>query len=743
MLVGSPNVGKSVVFGSLTGNYAIVSNCPGTTVEIAVGQARFPAGQSRTHGPADGSHGGEGCRSQPASVQEEHSREGEELRIVDTPGMYSLLPITEEERITRRLLFGERPHAVVHVLDAKSIERTLPLSLQLLELGLPVIVVLNMMDEAERTGIVIDWQGLAAELGVPVIPTVATTGKGLDELRRAAVEGLPQTAIVTTSAARLRRAERVAALHQFGGRPGDDAPRFPSSERRGGGVVLRRASAGSEGFPSSGGEPQNPVTYSAETEKAIGRITSLLPVRLASAARGIALLLLQRDEEVAALVRDEDPQSFAAIERVLQDFGRADSYSIAVCRFAASQAIAARHVRTPIDRRRRLADWIGDAAIRPITGVPLLLLVLYLGLYQLVGVLAAQDMVGFLEKRVFGQYVNPWFNGLLARLLADGSAWKYWARELLGGDYGIVTFGLTYAVAIVLPIVGVFFLFFSVLEDVGYFPRLAMLVDRVFRRIGLNGRAVIPLVLGLGCDTMATLVTRIQETERERLITTILLALAVPCSAQYGVVAGLLASQPAGPMGVPAAFLIWAFVVLAVFIVGGLVISRLIPGQPASFYLELPPLRAPSLANVLRKTMARLKWYSREVIPVFAIASVVIWLGRLLGIFDLLIRGLRPVVGFIGLPPEAAESFLYGFFRRDLGAAGLYRLSSAGGLSSAQLVVAAVTLTLFLPCFAQLTMMAKERGTKTALAIAGAVLATAFVVGALVNFSLAVVGFSP
>jgi len=262
-----------------------------------------------------------------------------------------------------------------------------------------------------------------------------------------------------------------------------------------------------------------------------------------------------------------------------------------------------------------------------------------------------------------------------------------WLRELVGGEYGILTLGVRYAVAIVLPIVGTYFLAFSAIEDSGYLPRLAMLIDRVFKKIGLNGRAVIPMVLGFGCDTMATIVTRTLETRRERIISTLLLSLAIPCSAQLGVMLALL-----GPH--PELAAVWVLVVLGVFLLVGYLAARLMPGERPTFYMELPPLRLPTLRNVLVKTYTRMEWYLREVIPLFIVASVLIWLGKVSGLFDLALAGLRPVMGYLGLPQEAAVAFLFGFFRRDYGAAGLYDLRQA--LTPGQLLVAITTMTLFI-----------------------------------------------
>jgi ferrous iron transport protein B len=258
--------------------------------------------------------------------------------------------------------------------------------------------------------------------------------------------------------------------------------------------------------------------------------------------------------------------------------------------------------------------------------------------------------------------------------------------------------------------VATFFLFFSILEDSGYFPRLALLVDRLFKYIGLTGRAVIPMVLGFGCDTMATVVTRTLETVRERIIATLLLALAIPCSAQLGVIIALLSKAPG-------ALLVWSVCLLLIFIVIGLLAARVMPGETPMFYMELPPMRLPQLSNVLTKTYTRMQWYFIEIMPLFIIASVLLWLGKITHFFPKLVAWMSPVMASIGLPRETAVAFIFGFFRRDYGAAGLYDLQTQGLLNARQLTVAAVTLTLFVPCIAQFLIMKKERGMKVALAI--------------------------
>jgi len=281
--------------------------------------------------------------------------------------------------------------------------------------------------------------------------------------------------------------------------------------------------------------------------------------------------------------------------------------------------------------------------------------------------------------------------------------------------------------------VGAFFLVFALLEDSGYLPRLALLLDRGLKRLGLSGRAVIPLVLGFGCNTMATLVTRTLETRRERLIVTLLLALAIPCSAQLGVVLGILSIYPS-------AIAVWAGVLVLVFVVVGRMAALVLPGEPPSFYLELPPLRTPTARNVLLKTGARVRWYFAEILPLFLLASVILWLGDLTGALHAATRLLEPVMRFIHLPDAAAPAFLYGFFRRDFGAAGLYDLARHGVLGPAALTTAAVTLTLFVPCVAQFLVMRKERGLRTAATVLVLATVVAFTVGGAVGWLLRHVG---
>lgn len=651
-IVGSPNVGKSVLFNQLTGAYVTVSNYPGTTVEITHGWAHL---------------------------------DGFESRVIDTPGMYNLLPITEEEAVARQILFQENPAVVVHVVDAKNLQRMLPMTLQLIEAGLPLILAVNVMDEAERLGIQIDLVHLQERLGIPVVGTALANRRGLKELKETITASLQEPAV--------------------------PVPSQPAANSL--------------------------IQYPKAIESAIGRISPQLEHNYPLSRRTMALLLLQGDPEAIRQIQAHESQNAAAILAEIQQVelsaAQPLSFQIPLARAQAANAILLPLFKMPDalpspsvrKKTRSLGERLSDAMIHPLTGFPILLLAIYLT-YLFVGVLGAQVLVEWIEAGLFEQYINPWVN----QFLVTRVPWPA-IQSLIGGEFGIVTLGIRYAIAIILPIVGTFFIAFSVIEDSGYLPRLAMLVDRFFKKIGLNGRAVIPIVLGFGCDTMATITTRTLETRRERIISTLILSLAIPCSAQFGVMLALLSVQTW-------LLVAWLGIIGGVLLLVGYLSAKLLPGEKPTFYMELPPLRMPTFRNVLVKTYTRIEWYFREVFPIFILASVLIWFGNLTGLFDLLIRMMIPLVSLLGLPEETGVAFLFGFLRRDYGAAGLYDMRNS--LSAAQTLVAVVTMTLFIPCLAQFVVAIKERGWKVALGMALFIFPFALLVGWLVSVVLRALG---
>lgn len=471
------------------------------------------------------------------------------------------------------------------------------------------------------------------------------------------------------------------------------------------------------------------VEYHEKIESALEQIEKHLNCDYEVSKRMIGLLLLQDDPEIHELVRGKEGEKYEAIQLIISEvrpnYTHSLSYLITMSRQSRVSELLTDVISISESSKSGFAENLSRFMMNPLTGVPILLLVLT-GIYYSVGVFGAGFLVDWLEGTFFGDAESGWILPHVTRFFERIIPWRL-LQDLLIHEYGIFSLGIRYAIAIIPPIVGIFFIVFSIIEDTGYLPRLAMLVDRVFKKIGLSGRAIIPMVLGLGCDTMATLVTRTLETKRERVVATFLLALAVPCAAQQAVFVGILSRNMA-------ALMLWAGVVIGELLLVGYLSSKILPGEMPSFYMELPPLRMPKFTDILTKTYSRMQWYLLEIIPLFLIASVLIWIGRLTRLFDLLVSSLRPVVNFIGLPSSLAEPVLYGFFRRDYAAAALYdEATGVVGLTGNQFLVAAVVLTLFLPCIAQFLVMVRERGMKTTMAMMGIILILAFGTGFLLN----------
>jgi ferrous iron transport protein B len=637
ILVGNPNVGKSVIFNYLTGTYRVVSNYPGTTVEVSSGTAKA------------------------------HEQS---YLILDTPGVNNLIPNSEDEKVTRDILLSETDYRVINVLDAKNLRRGLLIALQLIEMDLPVVMVLNMMDEAKSRGIDIDLKTFKGIFGLPVIAAVATRKKGLENL-------------------------------------------FPA---------LRESAKSSFRF-----------TYSESIEEAITTLLPLLPLAPIS-GRSLALMLLAGDESLRPWL--ENRLKAPEIERIeaicvgtRKNFSENLSYRINIERLEEIDRLL---LRVQSSQPVSLQGWggrLGEWSTHRVIGLFWMLAVLVLS-YEIIGVLGADVAVGFMEKTVFGEYINPVLTKLAKAVIPFPLL-----QDLLVGPYGIFTMALTYALALILPIVTLFFLIFGFMEDSGYLPRLAVMSNQIFRVMGLNGKAILPMILGLGCDTMATMTTRILETRKDKIIVTLLLALGVPCSAQLAVIFGLLSGFTVWII------ICWVAIILGVIILVGFLAGKIIPGECASFILELPPLRWPQMKNILIKTLSRIEWYLQEAVPLFILGTLILFTLDKSGAMTALEHWSRPlVVYWLGLPAESTSSFIIGFLRRDYGAAGFFNMARKGLLTPNQILVALVTITLFVPCIANFFVIIKERGWKMALIISGVVMVIALLMGGIINFSLRAFG---
>ena len=643
VLVGNPNVGKSVVFNYLSGLYVDVSNFPGTTVEVS--KASYLG-----------------------------------YEVFDTPGIYGVSSFNDEERVARDIILNG--DVIINIVDAVHLERDLFLTQQLIDMGKRVGVVVNMMDEARRQHISVDLELLEKELGVPVIGTVAIKRKGLEEVHEL---------VVRASEGTQNRALH-AELHRMLSTVGSQAEALLVLE--GDGIIADR--------------------------------------------HGIPPADISRREEIYIDRRNR-------VNRILQ--------------------------RTVSDTEtgKRFSAILGRLAVSPLFGFPILAGILYV-LYLFVGVFVAQDVVEITEGKIGKGIVEYQIKSWVARnaattigidvldaegeveesrefrfpdgMNADPEQWRE-LREFRGGDdiefsftydnpwlvlffgeFGAVTMTLTYLIFLLLPLVLGFYFALSVLEDSGYLPRLATLVDRALRVIGLNGRAVIPLILGFGCVTMATITTRLLGTQREKTIATTILQLAIPCSAQLGVIAALLAT--AGPQ----ATLIYTAVIFSFLVAVGTVMNRSLPGKISPLLIDLPHMRMPQLNNVTKKTLYKTYFFMKEASPWFFIGALIVSILQVTGGLIRIMNTLEPlVVGWLQLPREAATAFVMGLVRRDFGAAGMFHLD----LAPFQTVAALVTITLFVPCVASLMVMLKERGVREGMIIWVGSLVLALAMGGIVS----------
>ncbi len=637
VLVGNPNVGKSVIFGLLTGKYVTVSNYPGTTVEVSHGNL---------------------------------SLDGKRLHIVDSPGVNSFVPMSEDERVTRDILLAERPENIVLVADSKNLKRALMLLLQLAEMDLPCILALNMEDEATARGIEIDYRKLEEMIGVKVIGTVAPQRKGIQKLKESLL---------------------------------------------------------------SSTKPKISMHYGGYIEDYIGRISALLPDASIS-KRSLALMVLSGDDSMRGwFVANLDADKIKEIEDIRDEAQAKHKEQLATLiskeRIEMSEKIVSDVMKKSQTQAGRAARWIGRWSMHPLWGLFFLVFALFC-FYEFVGKFGAGTLVNFFEEVIFGRYLSPGIEKVVRSVIPFTLV-----QDFLVGQYGMFTMAITYAVAIILPITATFFVAFGFLEDSGYLPRIAVLANSAFSKIGLNGKAVLPMVLGLGCGTMATMTTRILETKRERIIATFLIALAIPCSAQLGVIMGMLGPYPAKV----AAW--WLGAVISVLMLTGYIASRVIPGEKADFFLEIPPIRLPRMGNILMKTIGRIEWYLKEAVPLFILGTFVLFILDKSNILRWLENAVSPVVvNFLGLPEKTASVLILGFLRRDYGAAGLFQLSKQGLLSTNQVIVSIITLTLFVPCLASFFMIIKERGMKTALLMFLLITGFALLIGGGVNLILKLIG---
>jgi ferrous iron transport protein B len=377
------------------------------------------------------------------------------------------------------------------------------------------------------------------------------------------------------------------------------------------------------------------------------------------------------------------------------------------------------HVLKDTSGRTQFREVLGRAAVNPLTGIPIMAFMLY-AMYKVIGVWVAGDIVGLTEETIMQGYYEPWIRNVVAAIVEPAT----WLGQILTGEFGLLTMTITYLLGLLLPLVIGFYFFLSVMEDSGYLPRLATLVDRLMTSLGLNGRAIIPIILGFGCVQLGTITTRLLGTKREKSIATTLLNFAIPCSAQIGVIAGMLAVVGGGLV------LVYVAVIFSVLAIMGTILNRLLPGESSSLLIDLPPMRIPRMDNVLRKTVTRSFFFMKEAYPWFFLGSFIVAVLQVTGGLNIWQSLLAPLTeGWLQIPREAATAFVMGMVRRDFGAAGLTSLA----MSPLQIVISLIVITLFVPCIASLMILFKERGTREALMIWGGSWVAAFLVGGIIS----------
>ncbi|MFZ5900920.1 FeoB small GTPase domain-containing protein [Desulforudis sp. 1088] len=564
-LVGNPNVGKSVLFSCLTGTRVVSANYPGSSVEFTRGFMQH---------------------------------NGQRVEVISVPGIYTLEPLGETEKVAAEML--SHGDLVINVVDATNLERNLYLTLQLLERGIPVIVALNLWDEAQHKGIVIKHEELERLLGVPVVPTAAVLSRGIKHL----LGRLPDA------------------------KPGD--------------------------LPPAGED---------ERWALVGRITA--------------------------------------------------------------------RVQTVTHKHHTWLEMLEDASIRPFTGLLMAAAVIFITFKVLRFI--GEGLIIYVLDPLFNNYYAP----LILKLHPVLEPSPFWHNLLIGHiegqkvdfitSMGVLTTGLYVPIGMVLPYILAFYLVLGFLEDLGFLPRLAVLLDSVMHSVGMHGYAIIPMILGLGCNVPAALGIRTLESRRQKFIAMTLMVVAIPCFSQTAVVIALVGKHG----GI---YLAYVFATLLVIWISlGLILNRYVHGSTPSLLIEIPHYRIPNWRQLGKKLSMRLKGYTLEAVPSVIAGIILINFLFTYGIVDLLASVFEPLIeGCFGLPKESLAALIIGFLRKDVALSLLQPL----GLDILQLVVASVLLTVYFPCIATFSILLRELGGRDMLKATMIMFATAFVSGTAINYAI-------
>ncbi len=606
-LLGQPNSGKSTIFNSVAGYKSVTSNFPGKTVEYTKTRVNF---------------------------------RGTYFELVDLPGTYSLTSFDLAELEARNYILSGEVDVVVNVVDASLLSRGLELTLQLLELEIPSILVLNMIDDAKRKGIYIYKEKLEEILGIPVVETVAVKGIGLKDVFRTAIE---------------------------------------TGEKK---------------------EKPKPLKYRKDVETVIQNLYDLLPKELEKLnlpKRFLTVKLLEKDTYIIKKVLEVVPYFKEEIEKyqkILEEtHGKPSDMVIAGERHALSMDIFEKvtQVKKP---SFDLVEKIDNIMLHKYLGYPILALVLYFYFNFIfkIGVFLEEPIMGIFDK------IDLFFVSKLGHSL--------WASVLEG-----VIQGFSGGVGIVIPYLVPFLIGLSFLEDIGYLPRVAFLMDVFMHKIGLHGKAIIPFILGYGCNVPAIMATRILEEPRDRFITGFL-ATFIPCSARITIIYGLVAYF----ISPQAALFIFFFNILVIAFIGK-ILNKILPFSSPGMILEIPKYHMPSLKVVLAKTWLRMKDFIYIAWPLLIAGSLVLSLLQYYKLDLVINKLLRPLtVWILGIPEFVGTTLIFGVLRKELSMIMLIQAAGTSELSKVmtphQIFIFTIFVVFYIPCIATIAVLHREFGLK-------------------------------
>jgi ferrous iron transport protein B len=634
VLAGQPNSGKSTIFNAVAGYRSATANFPGSSVSYTVSRALIL---------------------------------GREVEVVDLPGVYSLTSTDATANEGESYLLDEDYDLIIDVIDASRLGRSLELTLQLLELRRPVLVALNMMDEAKRRGIQIDAEELERRLGVPVIPTIGRRGRGLKEL--------------------FRKALQVAHA----------------------------------------GDGSQPMSYDREVEEAVDAVVGALKdkaVEPGTPLRFTAAKLLERDPHFEEQVYGRYPSLEQQVGVVREGLERAHGWSSDQVVSGGRHAVAHAIEEETATLERPNVGWrerVDRVLLHPWTGGPVMVLILG-GLFW---------MVFGVGQRIEAPLVELFdrANAALAAQVPPDS--------LFGTVASGVVMGLAGGVAIVLPYLVPFLIGLAILEDTGYLPRIAYILDNFMHRIGLHGKSVLPLILGYGCSVPAIMSTRILESKRDRRITAALASF-IPCSARTVVIFGLVAAY----MGPLWALGIYLLNIVVVVILGN-VFGRRMKGSSPGLILEIPELSVPHAKTLAAKTWLTLREFITIAWPLLIVSSVVLGLLEYAKAHDSINAILAPLtVWTLGLPAAVGMTLVFGVLRKELTMVMLVQALGTTHVDTVMTTVQLLTFTLFVvfyvPCVATVAVLGREMGWRDTAWIAGLTIVVATAISIAGRFVFAV-----